>query len=116
MITQRQFRDLVVSLERGEEMPRLQNVAVDADTVIQADAGGYAELRLERTKVTVASLLDMWTSGEITAFSVAIKTLFGTRRGCVYRCDDGAVQHSTCSETETDMLHCVEALKGRCRD
>jgi hypothetical protein len=114
MMRESEFRDLVSSLKTGRLVSRLRDLTVTADTVIQADAGGYAELRLERTEVTVASLLDMWKSGEITAVSVEIDTPRGVRRGCVFRCDDGAVQHDTCSETDDDMLHCVEALRGRC--
>jgi hypothetical protein len=115
MITQRQFRDLVACLETGNEMPSLRDVTIDADTMIEADVGGYAELRLQRKRVKVASLLNMWKNGEITSFSVEIKTLFGVRRGCTHRCDDGAVQHEMCSETKEDIFHCTEALKGRCR-
>ncbi len=101
-------------LRPGKKCQDLHGITVDADTVVQVDAGGYAELRLEHTKVKIASLLDLWKTGRIGAFSVEIKTSFGTRRGCVHRCDDGTVQHDTCSETDDDMLHCIEALKGRC--
>jgi len=114
MITEYQFRELANCLEKGKSSLALWGITVMADTVVQGSAGGYAELYLQRTKLKISSLLEMWTSGELNAVSVEVKTSEGTRHGCIQRCDDGTVQRGLCSETGDDILHCIEALKGRC--
>jgi hypothetical protein len=114
MITERQFRDLVTCLETGRIRPSIREITVTADTVGQTSAGGYAELYLRRIELRVAPLLQMWMRGELESFSVEVETARGIRHGCVHRCDDGTVQRALCSETVDDVLHCIEALKGRC--
>lgn len=114
MITEYQFRELATCLEAGKSSSALWGITVAADTVVQGSAGTYAELYLQRTELKVSSLLEMWNNGELSSFSVDVKTAGGTKRGCVQRCDDGTVQRGLCSESGNDIMHCIDALKNRC--
>ena len=114
MITERQFEGLATSLETGELKRNVRGITVSLDTVVQRDSGGYAELYLQRVDVEISSLIRMWRNQELAAFSVEVGTAEGVRRGCVQRCEDGTVQRGLCSEPGDDILHCLEALKGRC--
>jgi hypothetical protein len=114
MITEYQFRELATCLETGKSSVALWGITVMADTVVEGSDGAYAELYLQRTKLKISSLLEKWSAGEVKAISVEVKTAQGIKRGCVQRCEDGTVQRGLCSETGDDILHCIEALKGRC--
>jgi hypothetical protein len=114
MMTLRQFEALVTSLRTGSPTRAIREITIPVDTLVQRSSGAYAELYLQRNDMQISTCLQLWNAQELTAFSVEVETVHGTRRGCIHRCNDGAVQHALCSETGEDISNCIDALRGRC--
>jgi hypothetical protein len=69
-----------------------------------------------RIHITPFLLVRMWHADWIRAISVEVpEWLAAEKTRCVFKCPDGEVQESRCSETTDDYLHCWAAVRGSCK-